>query len=89
MNLLTKDGPEYLNNGHYKIDGQDFMSVWTFKNTHKLFEKSKSLEKSKNLIEGGELFTRCSVKYKSKPEIGNYDSVYIYPVSELEDYYGI
>ena len=83
MELLTKDSPEYVNNGHYKIDEQDFMSVWTFKNTHNLSQKTM------NPNEGKELSAKCSIKFGSKPDFGSFDFIYIYPVSELEDYYGI
>ena len=83
MELLKKDSPGYVKNGHYKIDGQDFMSVWTFKNMHNLPQKSK------NPNEGMELSAKCSMKYKSKPDFGSFDWIYVYPVIDLEDYYGI
>ena len=46
-------------------------------------------QKSMNPNEGKELSAKCSVKYGSKPDFGSFDFIYIYPVSELGDYYGI
>lgn len=83
MELYSKDSPEYLNNGHYKIDGVDYMSVWTFKNTHNLPQRSQ------NPNEGKELSEKCQNKKGSKPDFGSFNFIYIYPVSDLEDYYGV
>ena len=83
MESYSKDSPEYLGNGHYNIDGVEFMSVWTFKNKHNLPQKSQ------NPNEGKELSAKIQNKKRSKPDFGSFDFIYIYPVSDLEDYYGI
>ena len=45
--------------------------------------------KEKNPDEGMELAAKCEIKYKTKPDFGAFDFVYVYPISELEDYYGV
>lgn len=83
MEIYSKDSPEYLGNGHYKINGVEFMSVWTFKNKHNLPQKSQ------NPNEGKELSMLVQNKKASKPDFGLFKQIYIYPVSDLEEYYGI
>ena len=83
MTNYSSESPEYISNGHYKIDGVEFMSVWTFKNAHKMTMKSK------NPNEGKDVAAKCDVKYKTKPDFGSFDFIYVYPISELEDYYGV
>ena len=83
VEIYSKDSPEYLGNGHYKINGVEFMSVWTFKNKHNLPQKSQ------NPNEGKELSMLVQNKKASKPDFGLFKQIYIYPVSDLEEYYGI
>jgi hypothetical protein len=83
MTTYSKESPEWIANGHYKIDGQDFMSVWTFKNTHNMTMKIR------NPNEGKELAAKCAIKHKTKPDFGSFEYIYVYPVNELEDYYGV
>lgn len=83
MEMYSKDSPEYLGNGHYNINGVEFMSVWTFKNKHNLPQKSQ------NPNEGKELSAKIQNKKGSKPDFGAFTFIYIYPVCDLEDYYGI
>ena len=80
---FSKDSPEYVANGHYKINGQDFMSVWTFKNTYNMSMKKL------NPNEGKELASKIESKHKTQPDFGSFEYIYVYPVSELEDYYGV
>lgn len=79
----SKESPEYISNGHYRIKEVDFMSVYTFKKTHNMSMKEK------NPDEGMKLAAKCEIKYKTKPDFGAFDFVYVYPISELEDYYGV
>ena len=83
MVIYSKESPEYKGNGHYIINDIEYMSVWTFKNKHDLPQKSQ------NPNEGKELSSISSDKLASKPDFGSFDSIYIYPVADLEDYYGI
>ena len=93
MKVFSKDSPEYIANGHYNIDGVEFMSVWTFKRAYDLNNKNKERDTSRNLNEGGELSKACSVKHPSiperKPAGASYNHVYIYPLEELKDFYGV
>lgn len=34
MAQYSKESSEYISNGHYRINGVDYMSVWTFKNKY-------------------------------------------------------
>jgi len=79
----SKESSEYVSNGHYKIKEVDFMSVYTFKKAHNMSMKEK------NPNEGKELAAKCEIKYKTKPDFGSFDFVYVYPITELEDYYGV
>ena len=38
----SKESPEYIANGHYRINEVDFMSVYTFKKTHNMSMKEKN-----------------------------------------------
>jgi len=79
----SKESSEYVSNGHYKIKEVDFMSVYTFKKAHNMSMKEK------NPNEGKELAAKCEIKYKTKPDFGSFVFVYVYPITELEDYYGV
>lgn len=85
VEIYSKDSPEYLGNGHYKINGVEFMSVWTFKNKHNLPQNTKI----QNSNEGKELSMKVQNKKIIKPDFGLFEQIYIYPVSDLEEYYGI
>ena len=85
MEKFKKGDPEYIANGHYNIDGIHFMSIWTFKNKHGLEPNSNKV----NGIQGIELTAKGVGTFDSIPDFGNFDSVLLYPVSSLEDYYDV
>lgn len=64
------------------------MSIYTFKKINRMKDVNAKLEKV-NPNEGMELAAKCQTKHKTKPDFGNFDFVWVYPVSELEDYYGV
>ena len=86
MSVYSKNSPEYLDNGHYHINGEEFMSVWTFK---KNFNPPSANATSINGAEGKELAQICSEIYSSKPERGSFSEILIFPLTELKKYYGI
>ncbi len=88
MTDFSKDSQEYISNGHYEIDGTQFMSVYTFKKKNKMKAVNSKMEKV-NPNEGMELAAKCQIKYKTKPDFGHFDFIWVYPVTELEDYYGV
>ena len=86
MATFSKDSNEYRNNGHYSIGGQDFMSVWTFKNNH---NGTSANTTSINGNDGKLLAQKCSVVHSSKPDFGGYSEILIFSVNELEDFYNL
>ena len=85
MAHYSKDSSEYQSNGHYIIDGTEFMSVWTFKNNHGI----QPNDWKSNGTEGQELIAEGVKVHSSTPDFGNFDKIYIYPVNDLEVYYGV
>lgn len=83
MAHFDKNSIEYLENGHYKIGGVEFMSIWTFKNRDLLTPNEYNINgtESKNLESNGVENHTCA------PDIRNIDKVSIYPIEELEEYY--
>ena len=80
MANYSKNSPEYRDNGHYVIDGEDFMSVWTFKNNHSYTSSNNT---TINGNEGKQLAQQCSKVYSSKPDFGGFNEILIFPVIEL------
>ena len=85
MAKYSNDSSEYKGNGHYGIDGIDYMSVWAFKERHNIIPNSKD----KNGSEGKELISKGVKNYPSIPDFGGFGTIYIYPISDLEEYYGV
>jgi len=83
---FSKDSPEYGGNGHYRINGIDFMSVWTFKRKHSGTSENTT---PINGAEGKELAKKCSQIYSSTPDFGGYEEILIFPVSELKNHYDL
>ena len=86
MTDFSKDSNEYQSNGHYRINGRDFMSIWTFKNKH-----SGTTENSTpiNGNEGKELAQKATEVYSTTPDFGGFNEILIFPVPELKEYYNI
>jgi hypothetical protein len=83
MKQFCKEDPEYRGNGHYVIEGIEYMSVWTFKN--KFF---MGINTTKQNGEDAISLSSLGVKtQRSKPDFGNFDNIYIYPVSDLNNFY--
>ncbi|MBK6833772.1 MAG: hypothetical protein IPG89_05630 [Bacteroidetes bacterium] len=85
MAHFDKNSNEYNGNGHYNVGGKEFMSIWTFKNKHKLTPNNNNV----NGAEGQQLFDTKVEFHSCTPDFGGFASVFIYPVTELENYYGI
>ena len=85
MNVYDKNSPEYLGNGHYKIEGHEFMSIWAFKTKHGIQPNNHKA----NGTEGKELGAKTKSFHHSKPDFGSFDNVFIYHLNELKKYYGI
>ena len=86
MTDFSKESPEYISNGHYLINGTDFMSVWTFKRKH-----SGTTENTTpiNGDEGKELARTCSEVYSTKPDFGGFSEILIFPIKELKEHYNV
>lgn len=82
---FSKDSPEYRSNGHYRINGKDFMSVWTYKKTHG-FSPTENTN-PKNSEEGRQLAQICSEVHSTKPDFGRFPEILVFPVDELNSFY--
>ena len=79
-----KNSPEYISNGHYKIQGEEFMSIWTYKRLKGITPNTNK----NNGSEGIKLLTEIDKPHHTcVPDIGNFDEVYLYPLSALEKFY--
>ena len=79
--MLTKDSSEYRSNGHYQVDGEDWMSIWTYKKKNGLDFKDSDQNKSDGL--------NMTSKYESiasKPDVGPFDEINIFKVADLTTY---
>lgn len=85
MGHYSKDSTEYRDNGHYEIDGIEFMSIWTFKRKHNI----KPNDSSSNGKEGQELGSKVGDIHTSTPDFGNFDKIFLYSVESLEGFYGV
>ncbi len=82
MNKLKKGDQEYVDNGHYKVDGEDFMSIWTYKN-------KKSIQPN-DTDSNGKDGINMHASYESVPTIpdfGNFDPIYVFNVKDLDRYF--
>jgi hypothetical protein len=84
MSHYSKESPEYRGNGHYEINGDEFMSIWTFKNKHGIKSDTTA-----NGDEGKEIASKGSVTHTSTPDFGQFSKIIIYSVKSLEEFYGV
>ena len=84
MAHFSKESPEYRGNGHYEVNGTEFMSIWAFKNKHGIkSDTAANGQEGKELAaKGGEMHTSTADYKYPKPII-------IYSVTSLEEYYGV
>jgi hypothetical protein len=82
--LYSKKSPEYISNGHYLIDGKEYMSVWTYKNNYVRFVENCT---ELNVQEGRSLSVECSSSFYAKPDKGPFKKVLIFPVDELYKFF--
>lgn len=83
MSAFKKGDKEYVSNGNYSMNGERFMSVWSYK-------KDKGIEPNTNSVngkEGIELSAKNITIYESEPDFGNFGMVYLYPYAVLEEFY--
>lgn len=93
--VYRKGDPEYLSNGHYKIDNIDYYSIWRFKRKNtKIGNGGKTISKftftNTNEINGKESLALLERKYKhynSRPDFGEYSEINIYKESDLKVFY--
>lgn len=83
MTHFSKSSIEYIENGHYKIKGIDFMSIYTFKKRDLLEPNEYNI----NGTESKELVSLGTEHHTCTPDIHSIDKVFIFPVEDLEAYY--
>lgn len=82
MNKLKKGDQEYISNGHYRVEGEDFMSIWTFKNKKGITPNDTASNGSAGL--------HMKAAYESiptVPDFGNFDTIYVFNVRDLSTYF--
>jgi len=82
---FDKESAEYLDNGHYKIDGVEYMSVWAFKKT---FDLQPYNDHKLNGSEGMEMTKKYTDMHTSTPDFGGWSKIYLFKVTDLKDHYG-
>jgi hypothetical protein len=80
--VLSKESPEYQSNGHYLVNEENWMSIWTYKNRN-------NIEPNNNRVNGDEgremNFSYDSIE--SKPDFDGFDMILIYRDSDLDTFY--
>jgi len=101
--MFTKESSDYRKNGHYIIGGEHFFSIWKFKNlvvedyNNKNFNKKTthrfniSNNNLANYNEAEKITKRYPdiIAYEAKPDFGEFDSVLIFPIYNLIEFYKI
>jgi hypothetical protein len=77
--------PEYISNGHYTIEGADFMSIWAFKKRHELHPNDDDANGDDHF----RLRKSDTPFHDSEPDFGNFSSVLLYPVAVLEEFFNV
>ncbi|WP_282037875.1 hypothetical protein [Saccharicrinis aurantiacus] len=80
---FQKGDKEYVDNGHYIIDKEEYMSIWTFK---KVFLKKTDSPKQ-NGLEAISLLKKGVLYFNTKPDFGPFREIKIYPINILKEYY--
>jgi hypothetical protein len=84
METFNKNSPGYLGNGRYRLDGREWMFVWTYK---KKFGATTENSNDTNGREGKQLIADGIPYHKSKPDFGGFSEIFIYPVEVLKQFY--
>lgn len=83
MKIFKKGDLEYISNGFYKIEGEEFMSIWSYKKRNDISPNTNSV----NGDDGIELFNQGVKSFESEPDFGNFDKVLLYPTTDLDRFY--
>lgn len=83
MAHFDEKSKEHRSNGHYEIDGVEFMSIWTFKKEYLLDRNERAI----NEAEGDQLISSGVENHTCKTETGNSDKAHIYPIDDLVFFY--
>ena len=83
MKQYSKEDREYISNGHYLIDGVEYMSIWTYKKIKGVGENSTQMNASE-----ARTFSSMGLScISTKPDFGNFAQIYIYKKEDLDNYY--
>ncbi|MCJ8288454.1 MAG: hypothetical protein HRT58_00365 [Crocinitomicaceae bacterium] len=80
--MLNKKSQEYISNGHYRVDGEDYMSIWTYKN-----KKSIEPNDTKSNGSAGMVMYDSYASIESKPDFGNFDKIYVFRMEDLDRHF--
>lgn len=80
--MLSKKSPEYISNGHYKVDEEEFMSIWTYKNNQGI--KPNDIESNGS---DGMVMYDSYASIESKPDFGSFDKIYVFRLEDLAKHF--
>lgn len=83
MRILKKGDPEYIDNGHYRSEGEEFMSIWAYK----CYKNMGNNSNDQNGFDAGDMNARGYLSGECVPDFGNFDKVFIFTISDLDEYY--
>lgn len=82
MRILQKGDPEYISNGHFNVEGEDMMSIWTYKIKNGIKPNDHETNSSDS--------TMMASKYEygdCVPDKGGFGTVHIFNVTDLNEYF--
>lgn len=83
MTTYKKGSAEYLENGYYRINNKEYMSIWTFKNHNLITPNNNKVngEEGKKLVSSGVEY------FISAPDFGPFREIKIYSMDGLKEMY--
>lgn len=84
--MFNRESKEYIDNGHYRVDDIEFMSIWAFKNNNSLPNNITEINAEEALRLGN---IEGVVIHTCVPDFGNFEIINIYPIDELKRFYKI
>jgi len=81
--MFARRDPEFKSNGDYIIDGEHYMSVWTYKIRKGISPNTNSSNGSDSL----QILRKGARTFMSIPDKGNFDKVQLFRVEDLNDFY--
>ena len=82
--VYNKSDKEYIKNGHYFIEGRDWMTMWTFKNEYKIAGNNPV----QNTLDTVKLKAPFTMFYKCMPDMGQGER-HLFSLKDLKEGFGL